>query len=428
MSMIYNGVSGLTAASTALKTTSSNIANAGVAGYSRQVANFTSAETGGVYISQIERISESYAVQELWSSATVLGYNTTDASHAKRLETTIAGNSTGLSPVINEFFGNLNKASADPMDNAFRQEVLASANNMASRFNSLSNSLDTQKNDIQHQMGSLVGEANSLIEDVASINKAIAEADTAGEVPGHLLDQRDKAIQQLSEHLNVSVLIEDDKTATITMPSGEPLVTRVETSEVVIQGGFVAIDTGVATKKIDEPGGAIGGLVDFRDGTLADAQKELDDLAQKLVTSLNTQHKNGFDAKGNAGKDLLKYENGKMTVEITAPEELAFSDKADEHGSNANLLKMIDVQNDQSINKDWNSIVSKVASKSASAQNSHKASETVFKEATNKVMSKSGVNLDEEAANMLVFQQLYSANAKVISSANEMFKTVLSMV
>ncbi len=98
MSMIYNGVSGLTAANIALNTTSSNIANAGVAGYSRQVANFSTAATGGVYISQLERISDSYAVQELWDAATIYGYGTTNASHALRLETTVAGDSTGAFP------------------------------------------------------------------------------------------------------------------------------------------------------------------------------------------------------------------------------------------------------------------------------------------------------------------------------------------
>ena len=38
----------------------------------------------------------------------------------------------------------------------------------------------------------------------------------------------------------------------------------------------------------------------------------------------------------------------------------------------------------------------------------------------------SGVNLDEEAANLLRFQQAYQATAQVIASANEMFNTLLS--
>ena len=37
----------------------------------------------------------------------------------------------------------------------------------------------------------------------------------------------------------------------------------------------------------------------------------------------------------------------------------------------------------------------------------------------------SGVNLDEEAARMLQYQQAYQAAAKVIATANEMFRTLL---
>ena len=38
------------------------------------------------------------------------------------------------------------------------------------------------------------------------------------------------------------------------------------------------------------------------------------------------------------------------------------------------------------------------------------------------------MNLDEEAANMVKFQQLYAASSKIIQTGNEMFQTLLSMV
>jgi flagellar hook-associated protein 1 FlgK len=39
----------------------------------------------------------------------------------------------------------------------------------------------------------------------------------------------------------------------------------------------------------------------------------------------------------------------------------------------------------------------------------------------------SGVNLDEEAANLLKYQQAYQATAQVVSAANDMFNTLLSV-
>jgi flagellar hook-associated protein 1 FlgK len=40
----------------------------------------------------------------------------------------------------------------------------------------------------------------------------------------------------------------------------------------------------------------------------------------------------------------------------------------------------------------------------------------------------SGVNLDEEAANMVKYQQLYAASSKMIQTGNQLFETLLSMI
>ena len=40
----------------------------------------------------------------------------------------------------------------------------------------------------------------------------------------------------------------------------------------------------------------------------------------------------------------------------------------------------------------------------------------------------SGVNLDEEAANMLKYQQAYQAAAQIIAAANQMFDTLINAV
>jgi len=39
----------------------------------------------------------------------------------------------------------------------------------------------------------------------------------------------------------------------------------------------------------------------------------------------------------------------------------------------------------------------------------------------------SGVSLDEEAANMLKYQHLFTASSKIISTADELFKTVMEL-
>jgi flagellar hook-associated protein 1 FlgK len=47
--------------------------------------------------------------------------------------------------------------------------------------------------------------------------------------------------------------------------------------------------------------------------------------------------------------------------------------------------------------------------------------------AQSRVASISGVNLDEEAANMMKFQQAYMASSRVMQAANETFDTILAL-
>ena len=71
-------------------------------------------------------------------------------------------------------------------------------------------------------------------------------------------------------------------------------------------------------------------------------------------------------------------------------------------------------------------ITSNVASTIASWKAQDNANVTITTQLNNRKQSISGVNLDEEAANLVKFQQLYGAASKVMQTANQMFATLLS--
>jgi flagellar hook-associated protein FlgK len=74
------------------------------------------------------------------------------------------------------------------------------------------------------------------------------------------------------------------------------------------------------------------------------------------------------------------------------------------------------------------SLVSDVGIQVASWRSSQKADQAVLKTLTDERDSISGVNLDEEAANLLKYQQLYSASTKVLQVDNQMFTALLSIM
>ena len=122
-----------------------------------------------------------------------------------------------------------------------------------------------------------------------------------------------------------------------------------------------------------------------------------------------------------------------MEVTLDDPQKLAFSAVADEPGNNENLLALSDLQDadlvegELSVNEAYSELVIEIASETSQAMKAYDANMLVYQEANSNLLSVAGVNMDEEASNLLIFQQAYAANAKVISAADENFNTLLSI-
>jgi len=74
------------------------------------------------------------------------------------------------------------------------------------------------------------------------------------------------------------------------------------------------------------------------------------------------------------------------------------------------------------------SLVSDVGVQVATWRSTQKADTAVMSNLKSQKDSISGVNLDEEAANLLKYQQLYTASTKVLQTGNQMFNALLSIM
>lgn len=104
-------------------------------------------------------------------------------------------------------------------------------------------------------------------------------------------------------------------------------------------------------------------------------------------------------------------------------------------GDNRNALALAKIQTTRlldgghsTLNEGYGVLLSEIGVKTSEAGISQSASQTLLRQVQARRESVSGVNLDEEAANLLKFQQAYSASAQVISVANQLFDTLLSSV
>ena len=104
-------------------------------------------------------------------------------------------------------------------------------------------------------------------------------------------------------------------------------------------------------------------------------------------------------------------------------------------GDNTNALALGQVANQgvldggvTSVGRAYSQLVGQVGSAGAVAQDDQTTQKAVYAQAMASQQSVSGVNLDEEAANLVRFQQAYQASAQVISTANTLFNSLLGAV
>jgi flagellar hook-associated protein FlgK len=71
-------------------------------------------------------------------------------------------------------------------------------------------------------------------------------------------------------------------------------------------------------------------------------------------------------------------------------------------------------------------IVNNVGSKARFSEIAQEALQVVYNQAVDTKDDISGVNLDQEAADLIRFQQAYQASAQVIQTANRIFDSILS--
>jgi len=124
--------------------------------------------------------------------------------------------------------------------------------------------------------------------------------------------------------------------------------------------------------------------------------------------------------------------SGKAVGQTSNAPEVYNVDYAFGEGNNTNIVNMANLSdmkiadNGRSTMSDiYEEAITHVGSATAAARVEVGATQTLFDQAQGRVSSTSGVNLDEEASNLMRYQQAYSASARVISTANEIFQTLL---
>ncbi|MED5526542.1 MAG: flagellar hook-associated protein FlgK [Pseudomonadota bacterium] len=445
MSMLNNGLSGLQASQYSLNVVSQNIANINTPGYSRQEALLsarngggfgTSSAGDGVEVSSLRRVSDGYLNAALWRATSQSGYDSQFQTMIGQMESVFGSDELSISNGLDSFFSALSAASSSPQSIAPRQQILATAQALANRFNQLSSNLDVQEKQLDEQADATVTDINTQAQSIAKINQSIIEVKAKGGNTSALEDQRDELVLALSKEVSVKTSNQADGSITLSLAGGQPLVMGSRSATLSRSGDDINLKFVNDSFTLSDVGGSLGANRDYKTGELNDLRTSLNGQAQNLADSINSQLAAGFDLNGNPGTALFSYDPtspaGSLAVDSSmTPENLAFigddgtGNPVGGSGDNSNLGVIVEMK--AGFYDDYSKLVGDLAVSSGQAQSLATASDSLRLDAQSKRDSVSGVNQDEEAAKLMQYMQAYQANAKVISTADNVFSTLMGM-
>jgi flagellar hook-associated protein 1 FlgK len=455
MSILNNALSGALASQLALSSSSQNIANLQTKGYTRQAALLSavapaagSTQAGnGVRVTSLLRFSDNYKTQQLWRAASDLGAHSQAQPYLTQLETVMGNDDANLSGGIDKFFASLNAvAGVDPTSTPLRQQVVTAAGLLSQRFNSLNNVYNSQLQSVRQQRVAIVDSANTSITAIAALNARIANANATGSNASSLIDQRDQAIDSLASQMGLEVSDQPDGTRNVSLKSGQALVLGGVAGKLSVSGGAdqaFSLSFAGTTFDLDvtRAGGQLGGLTTYEKDVLLPLQKNVAEMAQQIADKVNTQLTAGYAMDGTPGKPLFVYNPGSTSNMLQVASgfqtaDLAFSGDG-LPGDTGNLQKLAAIKNQPVTLTGLGSVllsdadtqlVGKLAVDSQQNKGALETFQTMREQAEADWQSTSGVNQDEEAVNLVEYQNMYQANMKVMSVANALFDATLAMM
>lgn len=455
LNALHIGASGLRVASTGTNAVSHNVSNATTPGFSKRTVRVQTADPveryghgfgQGAKTSEIRRTADDIVNKR----AAVSTGRQADASarftSLSAIEDSFdATSGASLSNLLDNFYDDLNSLSQAPGDRTRRQELLVSADRLTEGFNEAADALLASTDAIDEELTQSMAEVQRKLDQVADFNGRIASA-TTGNGRADFQDQRDQLIYELAESIGVTAQFSADGQATL-LVGGHAVVTgptarTVTFTQTATGAPKVELSTNSGVVDITtQVGGRAGGLLTASTNAssyLADLNAWVDSFA----TSVNAQHALGFDAAGAPGADVFTFtvgaEASTFAVDATLladPDLFAAAGAATAAtGDGDNLALIIDLEGQllhtgatRTAADALADIYARVGRDVATASLEADRYGVELSDISALRESISGVDLDQEASDLMAWQASYEAAARVITTTNDLLGVLMGM-
>ena len=436
----------------ALAVTSNNIANVNTPGYTREVANLEEAPPvrfgnqsygGGVELSGIQSIRDNILQLRLNQETQTQGKLNTFTNGMNQIQTVFNEDAgTGLQSLLSNFFNSFQTLASDPTNSGDRQAIIGAAQSLASGFNQTATTLVQQQQNADQGVVQTVQQINQITAQIANLNGEISTTAGAGLNTNSFEDQRDQLITQLSGLIDVQTIPANGNTVNLTTNNGAQLVVGNQSFNLQTGANSTTSFQDVYAEGTDITAsiqsGTLAGDLQLRDQEIPQIQNNLDTLAYNLENSVNTQNAAGYDLNGSAGGSIFAAPASvtgaalNMSVSITDPNLIAASGDGTA-GSNTNATALANLQSQNIVSGQnpiayYSGIVSQIGNDTETASSQLTGGNLLVQQLNDQIGAASGVSLDEEGANLILYQNAYTAASRVASIVQSLYQTAIAMV
>ncbi len=442
--------SGLHSAERSLSVTSNNIVNADTPGYSRQRVDKASVgqhmpgiHAGlGVNVTGITRLRNDLVDVQLNDKRQDMGYMQEKARVFEQIETAVASDSGGdLDVRLGRLFDTFSELSNDPQDFSVRNNLIGEAIQLTEKLGDMDRSLDRVSDVTRESVGNTIRQINGLLSDLADLNKPITTGEALGR-PDHAgLDMQVQKLEELSGLVDVETMVARNGSLEIHI-GGVQVLSEDSYRKVVPDNDDVAKTYGLKLENgtpVRPEGGKLAAAIEMYESAVPDMKERLDLIAETMVNQVNDLHRQGFGLEDGAARDFFDpafttASDIRVSEEIINNHEHIAASSEEGLAGNGNIAAAIAELRNERIIDDRKMVdyavntISEPGANLTTLRNSMESRGSEIRMLEVQQEREAGVNIDEELSLMIQYQNAYQGAARVMSNAQQMYDTLISLV
>lgn len=307
------GIRAMFANQSALQTTGHNIANANVAGYSRQSVELATAKgqfTGAGFFGKgvdVTTVNRSYNAFLTAQAALAKSQSSMDKARHEQLqllEKVFPIGEAGIGAAANRFLDSWVDVANNPKDPSARQVLMSRAGELALRLQTAGGQIDVLQAGVVQDLKMSVNSLNEMSKQLAEVNRQIVGAIGQGHSPNDLLDERDRLVARISEIVTVTTVPSEDGSLGVFIGGGQRLVLGGSATPLTVvpdpqdpSRAALAVADRVPPRPLATSlftGGSMAGLLRFQDTDLVAARNGLGQIAAAITGAINQQQGLGY--------------------------------------------------------------------------------------------------------------------------------------